>query len=43
MAARRKDKTRYNELKALRDERFELMGLMAQLPDDLNFFTHITM
>ena len=43
MAARREDKTRYNELKALRDERFELMGLMAQLPDDLNFFTQITM
>ena len=43
MAARRDDKTRYNELKALRDERFELMALMAQLPDDLNFFTQITM
>ena len=43
MAARRDDKTRYNELKALRDERFELMSLMAQLPDDLNFFTQITM
>ena len=43
MAERRKDKTRYNELKALRDERFELMALMAQLPDDLNFFTQITM
>ena len=43
MAARREDKTRYDELKALRDERFELMSLMAQLPDDLNFFTQITM
>ena len=43
MADRRKDKTRYNELKALRDERFELMALMAQLPGDLNFFTQITM
>ena len=43
MAARREDKTRYNELKALRDERFELMELMAQLPSDLNFFTQITM
>jgi len=43
MAARRKDKTRYNELKAIRDERFELMDLMAQLPNDLNFFTQITM
>jgi radical SAM superfamily enzyme YgiQ (UPF0313 family) len=43
MASRRADKTRYNELKALRDERFELMALMAELPDDLNFFTQITM
>ena len=43
MAERREDKTRYNELKALREERFELMALMAQLPDDLNFFTQITM
>jgi radical SAM superfamily enzyme YgiQ (UPF0313 family) len=43
MAGRREDKTRYNELKALRDERFELMELMSQLPDDLNFFTQITM
>jgi hypothetical protein len=43
MAARREDKTRYNELKALRDERFELMALMALLPSDLNFFTQITM
>ena len=43
MAARREDKARYNELKALRDERFELMHLMAELPDDLNFFTQITM
>ena len=31
------------KLKALRDERFELMELMAQLPSDLNFFTQITM
>ena len=43
MADRREDKTKYNELKALRDERFELMELMAQLPSDLNFFTQITM
>ena len=43
MADRREDKTRYDELKALRDERFELMALMAKLPSDLNFFTQITM
>jgi len=42
-ADRREDKTRFNELKTLRDERFELMGQMAKLPDDLNFFTQITM
>ncbi|MEE2636843.1 MAG: radical SAM protein [Acidobacteriota bacterium] len=43
MADRREDKTRYNELKALRDERFELMAQMEQLPDDLVFLTQITM
>jgi len=42
-ADRREDKTRFNELKTLRDERFELMGQMAKLPNDLNFFTQITM
>ena len=43
MADRREDKARYNELKALRDDRFELMEQMAKLPDDLVFFTQITM
>ena len=43
MADRREDKTRFNELKALRDDRFELMAQMAQLPSDLVFFTQITM
>lgn len=43
MADRREDKTDYNELKQLRDERFELMEQMAKLPDDLVFFTQITM
>ena len=43
MADRREDKTRFDELKALRDERFELMAQMAKLPSDLNFFTQITM
>ena len=42
-AARREDKTRFNELKALRDDRFALMAQMAQLPGDLIFFTQITM
>ena len=43
MADRREDKTRFNELKALRDERFELMEQMSKLPDDLVCFTQITM
>ena len=43
MADHREDKTDYNELKQLRDERFELMEQMAKLPDDLVFFTQITM
>jgi len=42
-AKRRKDPTRLNELQALRDERFELMDALAQLPDDLVFYTQITM
>ena len=43
MADRREDKTRLNELKALRDDRFDLMAQMAKLPSDLIFFTQITM
>jgi tRNA A37 methylthiotransferase MiaB len=43
MARRRKDKTRLHELEELRQERFELMELLAQLPDDMVFFTQITM
>ena len=43
MADRREDKTTYNRLKAIRDERFELMAQMAKLPSDMNFFTQITM
>lgn len=34
---------RVNELKAIRDERFELMARLAQLPKDTIFFTQITM
>ena len=30
-------------LKAIREERFELMAKLAELPKDLNFFTQITM
>jgi hypothetical protein len=42
-ARRRSDPSRLNELQALRDERFELMSQLARLPDDLVFYTQITM
>ena len=42
-AGRRADKTRLHELEDLRRERFELMDALAQLPDDMVFFTQITM
>jgi len=43
MAARRSDHTQLQNLKALRQERFELMARLEQLPDDLVFYTQITM
>ena len=43
MAARRKDPHQLLELTALRDERFELMARLAELPDDTWFYTQITM
>ena len=42
-ARRRTDPTRLHELEALRQERFELMAQLARLPDDLVFYTQITM
>src|SRR5215471_4612613 len=42
-ARRRADTTRLHELEALREERFALMERLAQLPDDLVFYTQITM
>jgi radical SAM superfamily enzyme YgiQ (UPF0313 family) len=42
-ARRRSDPTRLRELEALRQERFELMQELAKLPDDLVFYTQITM
>ena len=42
-AKRRADSARLRELEALRDERFELMNRLAELPEDLVFFTQITM
>jgi radical SAM superfamily enzyme YgiQ (UPF0313 family) len=43
LAALQKNTARVNELTALRAERFELMSRLAQLPDDMVFFTQITM
>jgi len=42
-ARRRADPTRLRELEAWRDERFQLMAQLARLPDDLVFYTQITM
>jgi radical SAM superfamily enzyme YgiQ (UPF0313 family) len=42
-ATRRDDRSRLDELKALRAERFELMDKLARLPNDMVFFTQITM
>jgi radical SAM superfamily enzyme YgiQ (UPF0313 family) len=43
MAARRQDKSRLDELTAMRSERFELMEGLAALPQDMVFYTQITM
>ncbi|MCC7032874.1 MAG: B12-binding domain-containing radical SAM protein [Acidobacteria bacterium] len=43
MADRRADKSTYQRLKAIRDERFELMARLEKLPRDMVFFTQITM
>mgnify|MGYP002784919823 CR=1 FL=1 len=43
MARRRKDPSRLRQLEALRAERFELMEALSALPDDMVFFTQITM
>ncbi|MBI4454715.1 MAG: B12-binding domain-containing radical SAM protein [Acidobacteria bacterium] len=43
MATRRGDGRRLQELEAMRAERFELMERLALLPDDMVFFTQITM
>jgi len=42
-ARRRVDPSRLHELEALRQERFDLMARLAELPDDLVFYTQITM
>jgi radical SAM superfamily enzyme YgiQ (UPF0313 family) len=42
-ADRKKDKQQLHTLETLRAERFELMERLAHLPDDMVFFTQITM
>ncbi len=42
-AKRRSDPSRLRRLETLRAERFELMERLAQLPEDMVFFTQITM
>jgi radical SAM superfamily enzyme YgiQ (UPF0313 family) len=42
-AARRSDPSHLRELEAVRAERFALMDGLAELPDDMVFFTQITM
>lgn len=43
LAERSKDVSRLHELQEMRQERLELMARLAQLPDDMAFFTQITM
>lgn len=43
MAARRANPARLDALTAIRRERFELMDALAKLPDDMVFYTQITM
>ncbi len=43
LANQREDKSRYEELKSIREKRFELMARMARLPKDMIFFTQITL
>jgi hypothetical protein len=43
LAERQNNAARLEELKAIRAERFELMARLAALPNDMMFFTQITM
>ncbi len=43
MARRREDPSRLHELEEIRSDRFALMERLASLPDDLVFYTQITM
>ena len=43
LAERQGNHAKLAELRAIRDERFELMARLAELPSDMTFFTQITM
>ena len=43
LAERQGNQEKIAGLRAIREERFELMARLAQLPGDMNFFTQITM
>jgi radical SAM superfamily enzyme YgiQ (UPF0313 family) len=43
LAARRNDRSRLAELESIRQERFDLMARLAELPKDMVFMTQITM
>ena len=43
VAEQRKDGHRLSELQTIREERFELMARLAELPRDMVFFTQLTM
>jgi tRNA A37 methylthiotransferase MiaB len=43
LAKEQRSMSRFNELIAIRAERFELMSRLAQMPPDMIFFTQITM
>ena len=43
LAEKQNNEGRLAELRSIREERFELMSRMAELPDDMTFFTQITM
>ena len=43
LAERQNNAARVAQLKAIRDERFELMARLSELPNDMVFFTQITM
>jgi hypothetical protein len=43
LAEQQNNTARVAELKTIRDERFELMARLSKLPDDMVFFTQITM